>query len=488
MEFILTDEKGTEIAPLMERDYIDIDCGKDNTFEIQITNEYYKKLGISDGWRLGVQGKEYGGVIKRIITNTETNLVSLIGPTWRGMLEKKIIEPPLGQDYRIVNGDANTIINNIVCSEFDGIFVCDGKSGISLNNFQFDRYVTQLAGIEKMLLSKNARLDIAYDSGKPNEESFVKLAAVPIKDYSDEIEYSQDGTLGFLSFTFEDFRGGINHLICLGKGELKDRLVLHLYADENGNIGTEQHFFGAEEREDTYDYSSASSEEDLIKNGTERFKELLSYKSMDMDLFNETLAGLRGINDDISIGDIVGGRDFDTGIYLSKQITRKIVQVKNGRESIEYGVGKPVLNRNSANAPVEQESYLRESDVVDNLLSDSPTLPLSARQGKKLKEMCDNVGTTVKNTLSSEHNLSINEVYKSGNVVFFNAYITLTKDVEAWGTIAKLPSDCIPKSQFFVQDFDRGYKICIRNNGNIDIGSKGLANQGISISGCFVKE
>lgn len=362
MEFILTDEKGIEIAPLMERDYIDIDCGKDNTFEIQITNEYYKKLGISDGWRLGVQGKEYGGVIKRIITNTETDLVTLMGPTWRGMLEKKIIEPPHGQDYRVVSGDANAIINNIVCSEFDGIFICDGESGVSLNNFQFDRYVTQLAGIEKMLLSKNARLDIAYDSGEPNEASFVKLAAAPIKDYSDEIEYSQDGTLGFLSFTFEDFRGGINHLICLGKGELKDRLVLHLYADENGNIGTEQHFFGVEEREATYDYSSAGTEEDLRKNGTEKFKELLSYKSMDMDLFNETLAGLRGINDDISIGDIVGGRDFDTGIYLSKQITRKIVQVKNGRESIEYGVGKPVLNRNSANAPVEQ------SDPFDKLI------------------------------------------------------------------------------------------------------------------------
>lgn len=419
MEFILTDEKGIEKGPLLERDYIDIDCGEDNTFEIQVTNKYYKKHGITYGWRLGVQGKEYGGVIKRIITNTETDLVALMGPTWRGMLEKKIIEPPHGQDYRVVSGDANTIINNIVCSEFDGIFVCDGESGVSLNNFQFDRYVTQLAGIEKMLLSKNARLDIAYDSGEPNEASFVKLAAVPIKDYSDEIEYSQDGTLGFLSFTFEDFRGGINHLICLGKGELKDRLVLHLYADENGNIGTEQHFFGAEEREATYDYSSASSEEDLRKNGTEKFKELLSYKSMDMDLFNETLAGLRGINDDISIGDIVGGRDFDTGIYLSKQITRKIVQVKNGRESIEYGVGKLVLNRNSANAPEEQQSYLQGSDVVDNLLSTSTNLPLSANQGnilsKDIKNVSDNLGNM---EYSNQKFSNVTESYNSSNVLF----------------------------------------------------------------------
>ena len=362
MEFILADEKGIEIGPLRERDYIDIDCGNDNTFEIQVTNDYYKKLGISDGWRLGVQGKEYGGVIRKIITNTETNLVSLIGPTWRGMLEKKIIEPPAGEDYRIVSGDANTIINEVSCVEFDGIFICAGASGIILNNFQFDRYVTHLAGLEKMLLSKNARLDIAYDSGEPNEASFVRLAAVPIKDYSDEIEYSQDGTLSFLSFTFESDSGGINHLICLGKGKLKERLVLHLYADADGNISDKQSFFGKDERVTVYNYSNASSEDELREKGTERLKELLSYKSMDMDLFNESLAGLRGVNDDISIGDIVGGRDFDTGIYLSKQITKKIVQVKNGKESIEYSVGKRVLNRSTANSPVEQ------SDPLDKLI------------------------------------------------------------------------------------------------------------------------
>ena len=165
------------------------------------------------------------------------------------------------------------------------------------------------------------------------------MAAVPIRDYSDEIEYSQDGTLGFLSFKFENFTGGINHLICLGKGELKDRLVVHLYVQEDGSIGPNQYYFGKDERESTFEYSNTDSVEELIKNGTERLKELMSYKSMDIDLYNESLAGLKGIYDDISIGDIVGGRDFDTGIYLSKQITRKIVQVKNGRESIEYKVG-----------------------------------------------------------------------------------------------------------------------------------------------------
>lgn len=338
MEFIISDQDAMEVSVLKEKQYIDMDCGKTNDFEIQISKKLYKSLGISEGWRIGVPGTEYGGIIDKIKTNSSTKIVTLSGPTWRGLLTKKIIEPPAGEDYRNVSGEANTIINDISCVEFDGIFVCAGASGIELNNFQFDRYVSHLAGFEKMLLSKNARLNIAYDSGEPNSASFVSLSAVPIEDYSDEIEYSQDGTLTFLTFTFEEYAGGINHLICLGKGDLKDRLVIHLYVQEDGSIGDAQYYFGKNKRDAVYDYSSCESEEELREKGIERLRELMSYKKMDMDLHNQSLSGLRGVTD-VAIGDIVGGRDFDTGMYLSKQITQKIIKVKNGKESIEYKVG-----------------------------------------------------------------------------------------------------------------------------------------------------
>ena len=356
MEFIICNEKGEEITLLTDGQYIDMEIGEGNTFSIKISKEYQKRWGIDSGWRIGCPGKEYGGIIDKIVSTD--NVLTISGATWRGMLTKKILQPPSGDDYLSVSGDADKIIDETICSQFDGIFVCNTTSGVEYSEFKFDRYVDSLAGIEKMLLSKNLRLSIEYDSGKANESSFVRIRSTPIHDFSDEIEYSKDGTLSYIYFAFEKFTGGINHLICLGKGELKDRLVLHLYADADGNISDKQSFFGKDERVTVYDYSNASSEEELREKGTERLKELLSYKSMDMDLFNESLAGLRGVNDDISIGDIVGGRDFDTGIYLSKQITRKIVQVKNGKESIEYSVGKPVLNRTTANSPVEQSNPL----------------------------------------------------------------------------------------------------------------------------------
>lgn len=371
MDFIIADSNGIEQDILKERQYIDMDIGGTNDFEIHISNKLYKSLGISEGWRIGVPGEEYGGIINKIKTETTDKTVVLSGPTWRGMITKKIIEPPAGEDYRAVNGDANTIINSVICAEFNGIFVCTGLSGIAITNYKFDRYVDDLAGIEKMLLTKNARLNIAYDSGNPNEAGFVRLSAVSIHDYSDELEYSKDGTLSFLSFSFERFTGGINHLICLGKGNLKDRLVIHLYVQEDGTIGNNKFYTGEDERTSVYDYSSCESAEELQEKGIERLKELMSYTNMDMDLYNQSLSGLKGMSEDVAIGDIVGGRDKDTGIYLSKQITQKIVAVKSGRESINYKVGGNTLNRSTATAPAEPtDAYQEQIDAINTSLAE----------------------------------------------------------------------------------------------------------------------
>ena len=39
---------------------------------------------------------------------------------------------------------------------------------------------------------------------------------------------------------------------------------------------------------------------------------------------------------DVNIGDIVGGRDYLTGLYMAKPVERKIWRVENGVPTIEY--------------------------------------------------------------------------------------------------------------------------------------------------------
>ena len=87
------------------------------------------------------------------------------------------------------------------------------------------------------------------------------MRAVPITDYSSEYEYDSDSDI---DFKVKICRNGVNHLICLGKGELKDRMVIHLYVDSAGNVGQTQYYKGIDEVEAVYD-SSGAEQDDLLK-------------------------------------------------------------------------------------------------------------------------------------------------------------------------------------------------------------------------------
>lgn len=49
--------------------------------------------------------------------------------------------------------------------------------------------------------------------------------------------------------------------------------------------------------------------------------------------YNMTMEKLEG---NIDLGDIIGGRDYLTGISVKKPISRKIWTVAEGKEKIEY--------------------------------------------------------------------------------------------------------------------------------------------------------
>ena len=44
------------------------------------------------------------------------------------------------------------------------------------------------------------------------------------------------------------------------------------------------------------------------------------------------------LNMDVAIGDIIGGRDYLTGLYAKKPIAKKIYKVEDGKTSLEYEI------------------------------------------------------------------------------------------------------------------------------------------------------
>lgn len=322
MEFIVCSSDMMEQGQIPDTVSVDFDVGDTNDVEIIC------QKGLLDfGMYLICPGTEYGALIEETDTWTNDTEEKWLGNAFRRFLQEFIIEPPVGQDYKVVSGDAHDVMRQVLNGAYNGLFtVPEETSGINIESYKFDRYTDALSGFTKMLQKKNARINIEIKQGGSNEPFSVVLSAVPIQNLSSEIEYSQDSKI---AVNLKESRRGINHLICLGKGELKDRQVVHLYAQLDGSISqTRKYYTGLKERTAVYELSYAEDLNELIEGGTERLKELMNTKTMGMTIQDV----------DLQIGDIIAGRDYDTGMYLQKPVVQKIVKVESGDITVDYKV------------------------------------------------------------------------------------------------------------------------------------------------------
>jgi hypothetical protein len=124
-------------------------------------------------------------------------------------------------------------------------------------------------------------------------------------------------------------------VICLGQGDLKDRRVIHLFADGVGNISGTQTFTGVDEVTETYDNSNAESDTELIEGGVEIIKASWASDSIEFDFEAD--------DESFDINDVIGAVEFITGTQVVAHITKKIIQIKDYTTSISYscesGVG-----------------------------------------------------------------------------------------------------------------------------------------------------
>lgn len=322
-EVIIADASGVELRSILFREY-DFEVGdKENSFLITCNRAEWEN--VPDNARIYIPGTEYGGIYKRLESDTRYNAVAVGGYTWRGMLQNKVICPPAGEDYATDSGELNQILARRVSSALPGLFVGSEESTGVTVSYRYGRYVTLYEGLKEMLRSAGYKMRIQYDQ----EQCKVVVDAVPIVDYSAQIEYSSDMNA---NYSMVINKMGVNHLICLGAGELKDRTVIHLYADVNGVISQTQTQFGADEVTDVYDYAGAEAD-NLIESGTDRMKANASKNEFAIDLESAQ---------DVAVGDIVGCRDYITGNTMTAPITTKVVKWKSGFETVEYQLSDEV--------------------------------------------------------------------------------------------------------------------------------------------------
>lgn len=322
MDLIYTNADWEDVGIL--KDYVfDLAFGSDeNDFELNVSAGNHCCV---NGCLVYIEGTEYGGIIDRISVATRDESLTYAGRTWHGVLASKIIQPASGEAYLTVSGEANAVIGSLIDRiGLSGLFAASSEdSGMTISEYSFDRYIDAYNGMKKMLKAVSGKLTFTFKTDK------VIVSALPIVDYSEDEQFNDDQVEMEVSRTYNT----VNHLICLGKGNLEERQVVHLYLDEAGNISESQTFAGLEEIMDIYDCSNAESLEELEKGGKEKLAEhVLKKNSVQMDFSSEEKV--------YDIGDIIGTMETITGIVAIEQINKKIVTIKKGTVNIEYKVGE----------------------------------------------------------------------------------------------------------------------------------------------------
>lgn len=257
----------------------------ENNFELELN---LKDHCIDYGYYIYAQNTEYGGIVDSIYVDNGRGVVKYSGRTWHGILAKSIIIPD--DDYIYVSGDANAVVKQIIEKQgLNDIFKVDEtESGVYISEYAF-RYVNVYDGINEMLRAYQGKILFSWQGDK------IMLSCRLAIDFTNDDEWDSSQ----LEFEISQNNRPVNHLICLGQGDLKNRAVIHLFTDENGNIQpyanenpqedadyildeSQKFFDGVDEVADVYDYPSAEirttyialteKPDDFISNHTSYYK------------------------------------------------------------------------------------------------------------------------------------------------------------------------------------------------------------------------
>lgn len=305
--------------------------GSKNDFEAE-----FESPVLSGGEYLSIDGTEFGGIVDKFTESSDDATVKYVGRTWHGILEHKIICPDSGQDYYTVSGDANDCLRTIVSRvDLGSVFsVVPQASGIYVSNYRFERYTDAYTGIRKMLAKSGAKLMMSAQQGS-------------VSMWAEQVG-SVDGTVDsdVVQFDATTISNQVNHLIGLGKGELKDRAIAHWYSDSSGNVSQTQTLFGVDEYAAIYDYGN--DEADKISDDTmKKLKDVI------------TTGEIKFSDNDIQaayVGDVITARNNRTGRTVTAPIAKKVVKVSGGVLTVQYDVGEQSTTSTSLSGSGETAS------------------------------------------------------------------------------------------------------------------------------------
>lgn len=377
VDLICADENGVPFHAVSD---CVLDCAwgsGENDFELTL----YDGTVLPDRGLVYVDGTEVGGIVDHMKDELSdgVSVVTYSGRSWHGMLAGKVLQPDSGQDYLKVSGPVNQVLSNLLARiGLADVFKVRADSTKTIPTFQFDRYCTAYDGIRRMLAANDLKLMFQEVDGT------VWMYAKPIVDHNDTV----DSDLVDFSIT-KDYRR-TNHMIGLGKGDLRNRLVVHYYADGSGKVSNTRTFDGRDEIAAVYDYSSAEKDE-LDKQTKKQLQDLQGAGAVDVTVHD-------GLS--LDVGDRVAGRDHVTGLTVTAIVLKKIVKLSGGLLSVSYEVG------DATSSKTEYSNYTSSSSSSG---STGGGVSLTAGRGLSIS------GGTINAEVASEDLDSVRQVAEAAN-------------------------------------------------------------------------
>lgn len=309
---VLQKTAGTDYCEIKRYTKLSCSIGKDNTFEIQLSDTNYcgaRKNNIVD-----ITGTEFGGIIKKI--QHSSGMVKLTGTTWRGLLSQHIIPPSVGT----LSGDARYILRTLLTQWLgsNGLLIgASGSCGTTISGFDGTNK-TILEAVETAFSKAGLRLTVSYNGSKAiyNVEQ--------VRNLSGEIELSQDYSAEL--YTTDSNLKFYNHCIAIGDGIRAEAWRLN-----NGTITTSSS--GVPSGLNCVDIMIESEKEDDILKLREKAKEKLkeggSIIQCEMDISDKS---------ELFLGDIISAYDAITGINATAPVTGIHITLQKGEIEVDYEV------------------------------------------------------------------------------------------------------------------------------------------------------
>lgn len=296
----------------------------ENDFEVVVRGKTVPPVGAL----VYAEGGEVGGIVRGYKEDAGDGTVTVTGDTWSGVLGSKVVGPDSGSDYLVLSGDVRDVVAALVTrAGLDGLFsVSAHTTGVSVthtfkgnrtDSTQQDagRYMTAWAAVWQVLADHGCSVSFRWDAVARRVSTTVDVAA----DGDDE--RMQSATVGVTTDT------PVNHLVCLGSGELKDRAVAHVYLGADGTPGTTQYYTGLHEVADVYE-STNDSGDDLVSAGESKLADIAA------DAVSVTVDVADGLS--LALGDRVSADSSVLGRTVSAVVSKKVIKTDGAAVSSTY--------------------------------------------------------------------------------------------------------------------------------------------------------